>query len=921
MPVIGISRTTFLDLLKIKPDEFRGFALLLLHAFFSGLGIALAFTAISSLIIDFHAVHHLPTLYVVTAFLLLISGFLYSRAEHAFHPAAVFKTVLIIIALWAVFMFLNMSFFHSFTLVIIAFCTYYLIYYLSNLEYWGTASLMFNVRQGKRLFGLLSVGESLAKISGYAITPLIITELNISWVFVVITVCFLSSLSLFWLISRQYSDVFQMDHSHHHPAQKHGGNMLSRIKLMNILKLDDFRKFISLFALLSTLSYFLFHYGFLLEVEEEFTNLEEVAIFFASLFSAAKFLNLLIKIFLAGRLLQYLGLKYILLLLPVTMLLVIGTGVALVHLGQFDKKVFIWIFTIVILLDEILRSSLYTPSYLILFQPLSKSKRLEGHTLSKGIMEPIGIGLAGVIILIMFQIDKFNLELLAIISLFVLILWIFAGTRVFSAYIKILQEALKTKILSRGSFNLSKDELQVLKEEKLCSNDPREKYYALQLLGSQLSNEEIKSHILDLLSLKNDYIIQSTLKLCNEYEITGIEAHILPHIHSSSEAVAKTASYEFARQSKETALPAFKKIFNDAPPYLKNAIVGASIRYGGLAGAIEFGRYLLEHLESNSADEKVTGAAIIGAIGIKEYYSPLINLFDDSRIEVKEAAVYAAGQVGNPNLIPFIIKAGKEKSLVKACKESLSNFGPRATKEIKAYLGRESIKHDLNGLKLLETHKANATTLFYIEMLNHPNFNIRDEVIKILFKRAFWAKKDKGQQIKSAQSKLLTNIDMLLKYLKNTSSLTLEKLIYDELYFIQLSALYKTLSFTYPRKAINEIIANSYIKEGEFRTNALELLENTLHPREIRSIIKPIEQIFEYKLSSTNVELSDDDSLIIKEIITDANRNYSAWIVANCIRLNRIEKLKITIPQALINNDITIIAQELNLTLNMDIKT
>jgi hypothetical protein len=44
---------------------------------------------------------------------------------------------------------------------------YYLVYQLSSLELWGVTALLFDVRQGKRLFGVISAGDIPAKMLGY----------------------------------------------------------------------------------------------------------------------------------------------------------------------------------------------------------------------------------------------------------------------------------------------------------------------------------------------------------------------------------------------------------------------------------------------------------------------------------------------------------------------------------------------------------------------------------------------------------------------------------------------------------------------------------------------------------------------------------------------------------------------------------
>jgi hypothetical protein len=119
------------------------------------------------------------------------------------------------------------------------------------------------------------------------------------------------------------------------------------------------------------------------------------------------------------------------------------------------------------------------------------------------------------------------------------------------------------------------------------------------------------------------------------------------------------------------------------------------------------------------------------------------------------------------------------------------------------------------------------------------------------------------------------------------------------------------LSFIHSRKAINEIINNSYISDGEYRTNAIELLENLLNPKDVRLIISQIEFIFEYQTGTKDDTWHSQDTEIVNDIIENANRDYSSWIVANALRLSVQHNLNVTISDDLQKSDILVIAQEL----------
>ncbi len=282
---------------------------MLFHAFLSGLGIALSYTVILTLIVDSHSVHSLPFLYITTSVLLLLVGFVYSKLEHKYQPSSLFKWVLMALSIWGIIMLISLKLSDSFEIIALAFCTYYVVYYLSNLEYWGSAALIFNVRQGKRLFSLLSVCESLAKIMGYALTPLIISTFDISSVFLIVALSFGAALLIFRRLSKIYKTQMVLAH-HDRQHDNKSGTVITRIKIGKIFKSDTFNIYISIFAVISTLTYFLTHYAFLLRIEEQYINLEDIAVFIATLFSLSKLLNLFIKVFLCQECFKSWALKW-----------------------------------------------------------------------------------------------------------------------------------------------------------------------------------------------------------------------------------------------------------------------------------------------------------------------------------------------------------------------------------------------------------------------------------------------------------------------------------------------------------------------------------------------------------------------------------------------------------------------------------
>ena len=885
---------------------------MLLHAFLNGLGIALAYTTITSMIVEAHVVHDLPQIYIVTGVLLLFSGFIYSKLEHKFQPSRLFAAVLLFLSLWGILMFLSIGTTgNQFLILAIAFSSYYLIYYLSNLEYWGSASLLFNVREGKRLFGLLSVGESIAKITGYVITPVIISSFNVQGVFIIVALSFFLAFLIFKTLSGQYQSTMALSHDHNHHDEK-SGTIITQLSLKKIFTQNKFKTFISLFALISSLSLFLIHYAFLVRVEEHFYDLNNIAVFIASLLSIAKFLNLSIKVFLSSRMFQTFGLRAMLLFLPITLCIVTLIGVFGIVTGQTSESYIIIVFSIIFLLDEVLRTSLYTPAYLTLFQPLTKAKRLEGHTLSKGIMEPIGIAIAGVVLYTLVESGVFNLEAVSYIILFWLVIWIIAGTQLYKAYLGILKNALKTKLLNRGTLNLSKDEVKLLKEVKLKSSDPNAQLYALQMLGDRLRNSERKDVIINLLQAEDPFILKTAIKYVHKHRINGLESALADHLAHDNTDVTKAAIHAYCDLKKAECIPYFLEIIDSVDIERQDTIVAGAIKYGGLAGAIEFGRRLLDMLKDEDPGKRIRAAYIIGEIRNKNYYLPLMDLLRDKDLEVRKAAVIASGKVKNPALVPALLKAGKKRRLFLEAKQSLGKFGDGVTKSLHAIIHKKGPARDITYIKLLSLNDHVSVTDFYVSMLESANFDVRRATINALFQRSFKCDEKNTKLTNQLINDLVNSCNQLLKDYNLISKPESLELVYNELFNIQILLLYQCLSFKYQKRAIQDIIDNTYRTEKEYKTIALELLENTLSPRDGRKVIPIIEKTYDLDFARQANFANDTSADFFHRIIIDANHNFSSWITANAIRYHRINRVRTSVPVDLTASDIILINQESN---------
>ncbi len=157
-----------LQLLKIKPHETSVVKKLFAVQFLLGVSTAFLFASSLTLFINIYHINALPYVYMASALLLVVFNRIYSYLDERMTSPRLLEVVISfsiisVLVLWAGITFL------PFQWVSLMLASWYLvIYMLINYAFWGMASMLFNVRESRRLFSLVGAGDIPAKMLGYA---------------------------------------------------------------------------------------------------------------------------------------------------------------------------------------------------------------------------------------------------------------------------------------------------------------------------------------------------------------------------------------------------------------------------------------------------------------------------------------------------------------------------------------------------------------------------------------------------------------------------------------------------------------------------------------------------------------------------------------------------------------------------------
>lgn len=382
------------QLLGVRPDEVRTVGLFFVHNFLLGIGTILIYVSANTILLENNPEANLPVAYIASALAMMGVGRLYTHYEHHLILSRLAGRVLVAVVVMTFVVGLLVYFGHSAVSAVAIMAGYRLIYLLTNLEFWGVSAVVFDTRQSKRLFSVISSGDMPAKAMGAILAALIHAHTDI---LLLLVIAFGSFLAAFYTL--QLTIESHEVHATHRPgrvARREEHRVVNRLFGGSRLVLFMCLSLSTIAAVATTIEY-----DFFINVKHRFHAQADVIRTVSYILALTYGVAMLVKGLLTGHALDRFGVRRSLVVLPLTALVGVAGVVVLRLLGAAEAPRLIF-FSGVYLLFEVVRRSLFDPVFLVLFQPLSPQQRLQGHTLAKGFYEPFGIGLAGLLLYAMY---------------------------------------------------------------------------------------------------------------------------------------------------------------------------------------------------------------------------------------------------------------------------------------------------------------------------------------------------------------------------------------------------------------------------------------------------------------------------------------------------------------------------------------
>ena len=793
-----ISRS-FLRALNVRRDEWWLVQKLFLLQFFQGAGIAFFFTASFSRFLEHFPVTDLAYVFVLSSFLLWGAGFFYGKLEHKVSSSRLSVIITCILAFSMILFRAGTEFITANWFYFLMLAWFYVLYLLNNLLFWGMASQLYDVRQSKRLFSVISAGDIPAKFIGYSVAVLIVAFTG--------TANLLIAGLLFILLSFPFlKKVLQAEKSsknHAADAAKQSAGVHTIVKdfTANIL----IRR-VAVLSLIVSACIVLINFGFYSEVKNAYKNDVDFARFIAFFLAIARLIALVIKILLTSRLLYWLGNRAALIITPLLLILLI-TALLFTNVMTYNSKAVLYIFGLSAIVIDVLNSAINSPVLLTLMQPLSTLERLRAHNIVKGIMDPFAYLFSGIFILVFIKLKLFDLQTLSYVLLGLAVAWIIGIFRVHQQYLKTLMKTISSRYFSQEEFNLYDPAAREMIEEKINTGTELEVLYILRMLGSR-RNAESNRLIILALHQPSVKVVNEALRIVSELHIkeaepwltTLITQHPVESIRS--EAVKVLAEIAF---QESIIVP----LMNSDDNLIRRSSIISVLNHCLVATYKEEAENKIKKLlVSKDLREKKEAVAMLCETINSNFDNELLPLLNETDKQLRLAAIKAIGYHPSPFCLEQLIKKinEHENSIIEALIIAREKALPFIKSRILSSDSREKQKENLiTAIGRIGGKASHELLLHLVEEL--PAYETY--IVKVLHRCHYKAGKNDQKLIEGMiRNQLLTAVAILYMQKKISAQKEEYQVLFKSLQ-LELHEIRETLlfqfSFIYDRVKISKI--------------------------------------------------------------------------------------------------------------------
>jgi HEAT repeat protein len=709
----------------VQPAEERGAGLMLAHSAFMGFGTVFFETAASALFLGQFGASALPSVYLAAAALSAITGYGYSRLQNRFSFSGLMTGTLVGLTLVVGALRGALFLTEAAGLLFFAMVFYRVLSILTDLEYWAVAGRLYDLRQAKRLFGFVGTGEVMARIIGSFSVPILLKVGGVENLLVLST----AALFLCVILLRRILPLIPADEG---PKQT-AGEKAARSSIGSLVQ-DPYLRFVLIVAFCGILGKYLVDFAFLQQVKSRYADAKEVASFFALFSGISQCASLFTRVFLSGRVLSVIGVHRGLLILPgahviCTTLLLVAGGLAL-----GPDPVF-WLVVLNQGIYKTFKHPIDNPSLKTLYQPIPKDRRLSLAIAVDAILNPIGIAVSSALMLLfrsVFHSDpvQFAWALLACFAS-----WLWSARSAAAEYVKALVLALRGRI-EDIEFAFDDETAVASLRATLKTGSEENALVALQILGDH-TPAALNPMLADLADHPSAKVRRAALERIEVHQPPGIAAILRARLESEPDDLLRAQALRALSAVEGSSSK------NELMRYASNSIL--ALREAALLGLLRMGAEegiagVHELAVALDPAQRSAAARLLRLAGSRADTKLLESLIEDDDLAVSRLALFAAGQLKDPELLPLLIQRVHKRGVLGAARAALALSGEMALPRLIAAFDETDQSEVRRGLiSAMSRIRSGEATRFLISKLDIEDIAVRQEVVRSLARSRFVA--------------------------------------------------------------------------------------------------------------------------------------------------------------------------------------
>jgi HEAT repeat protein len=587
-------------------------------------------------------------------------------------------------------------------------------------------------------------------------------------------------------------------------------------------------------------------------VHTRFSSQTEIAYFLGIILGTGQLAAFFIKTFFYSFVQRRFGIQVALYALPFTLVFIALSSIVTSFFLTSSFWV-LWLWVVIMLVNDTLKSALYSNTFTSLLQPLQKKLKLHGLDIL-GTVESLAYGVCGLCLVLFSLLSSATLMHFSYLLLFVLAGWIVSISVLNKRYLYTLEKALKKRILEATSLQLNDPQVVELLNSKLHSSFPGEVLYALDILCKAKSSKapELFSQLMEHPSPE---VRKEVLRRIISLKILVLQSHVKARItQEPMPEIRKQAIQTYCFLGEAAVVEEISPYLEDTEELIQTGAIVGLICFGGINGVILAGQKLNEYVYSTIPEKRMFAADVIGEVGIQHFYHPLLNLMEDEDILVRKAALKASGKIKHPRLYSPMMRAVSSPQVFEVAINALIQTGEGVIN----LFDIEFAKPDFNPVRLrrliyISGRVGGSKAINLLKnKLYFKNIEVRNQILHSLtlcrYKPNAAEKEEvlKTIHLELSDAAWFLNCIEIIMLTSSAAEMPYYSLLINALQ-IELDHLKKRLllllSYIYDSNDVLQVWESLQLKNKEKKANALEVLD-VLVAKELSSVILPLLEDF-----------------------------------------------------------------------------